>query len=167
MLCLQLRGDIELAQGQNKPLPSWQMICRRRCRSGGPAVPLTHFVRMVCCWLNIINLKVRGKRAKGEDWERGESEEDLFWEGDCGIRLPRSSSATDLAEGWGFLAPPTPFPRHGWELGAVGWGRGCWWCLADEKGQEGLSGTTASFQGDGLNARGFTEPGASNRDTKM
>lgn len=49
----------------------------------------------------------------------------------------------DLDEGWGFLPPSTPFPRHGWELGAVSWGRGHWWSLADEKGQEGLSGTVS------------------------
>lgn len=154
LLCLQLYGDIELAQGQNKPLPPWQMICRRRCRLGGPAVPLTYFVRMVCCWLNIIHLEGRGRRSKGEGGERGQSEEDLFWEGDGGIRFPRR-----------FLAPLTSFPKHGWELGAVGWGRGHWWCLTDEKGQERLSGTTVSLQGDGLNTHGFTEPGASNRDT--
>lgn len=65
---------------------------------GGPAVPLTHFVRMVCCWLNTINLKARGKRAKGEGWERGESEEDPFWARKGGIRLSRP-----LAEGWGFF----------------------------------------------------------------
>lgn len=120
MLCLQLRDDIELAQGQNKPLASWYMICGQRCHLGGPAVPLAHFVRMVCRWLNIIHLKVRGKQAKGEGRERGQSEKDLLWEGDCAIRLPRSSSATDLAEGWGFSAPLTPFPKHGWDLGAVG-----------------------------------------------
>lgn len=117
MLCLQLRGDIELAQGQNKPLPSWQMICRRRCRLGGPAVPLTHFVRMVCCWLNIINLKARGKRAKGEGWERGESEEDPSWEGKGGIRFSRRPhvharpQAHHLAEGCGFSAPPNALPE--------------------------------------------------------
>lgn len=73
LLCLQLRGDIELAQGQNKPLPSEPVICSRRGCSGGPAVPLTHFVWVVCCWLNSINLEVRGKWAKGEAGSRGGS----------------------------------------------------------------------------------------------
>lgn len=66
---------------------------------------------------------MRGKRAKGEGWERGEFEEDLFWEGDGGIKLPRRSSATDLAEGWGFSGPPT-LPEAWVGAGCCGLGKG-------------------------------------------
>lgn len=150
MLCLQLHGDIELAQGQNKPLPSWQVICRLRCHLGGPAGPLTHFVRMVCCWLNTINLKGRRKQAKGEGWGRGESEEDPFWEGKGGIRLLRRApchahpQAHHLAGG--FSAQGTGGSRD-----AVGWRRdlGSAWLVRSAK--VGLAGTITSPQGRGLN----------------